>query len=131
VPGDSKLESPNQPAREWRAGITDARAKPRFKVEVEIKIYTRTCGHFTGKTVDISESGIAALLKIEIPTGEIVQLEFTLPFGRVTVQATVRQRTAFRYGFQFVESQAEDAAIQRTCRSLAMEQSLKQAAGAD
>jgi hypothetical protein len=120
----------NQLAQQWRPGVTDARGKPRFALEVEITIYTRSCGYFTGKTIDLSESGIAALLKIEIPMGEIVQLEFALPFGPVTVQATVRQRSAFRYGFQFVESQSEHEAIQRTCRSLAIEQSLKQAASA-
>jgi hypothetical protein len=124
------LEFRNQLAQEWHPGITDARGKPRFRLEVEITIYTRTCGYFRGQTVDLSESGIAALLKIEIPMGEIVQLEFTLPFGPAAVQATVRQRNAFRYGFQFVESQSQHEAIQRTCRSLAIEQSLRQAAGA-
>jgi len=35
-----------------------------------------------GHTVDISESGISAMLKmIEVPLGEVVELDFTLPFG--------------------------------------------------
>ena len=77
-----------------------------------------------GRTVDISESGISALLKLEVPVGEFVELQFTLPFGPVTVYAIVRQRNAFRYGFQFVESNAVHEIIQTTCRSLEMEQSL-------
>ena len=123
--GKSTLECRNQIAGEWRPGITDDRGKSRFKLEVEVNIFTHSSGYFTGQTVDISESGLAALLKIEIPMGEIVQLEFTVPFGPVAVQATVRERRAFRYGFQFVESQSKHEAIQKTCRSLAIEQSLE------
>ena len=50
-----------------------------------------------GHTVDISESGISALLKIEVPLGELVQLEFALPFGQVRTYAMVRQQNAFRF----------------------------------
>jgi PilZ domain len=126
----SQLELGNKHAVEQKAGIADARSKPRFKIEVEINIFTRTSGQFTGHTFDISESGISAIFKKEVPMGEIVELEFILPFGPVTVQATVRHRNAFRYGLQFVESQSQNAVIRGTCRSLAIEQSLEQAAGA-
>jgi hypothetical protein len=51
-------------------------------------------------------------------------LQFTVPFGPVRVYAVVRQRNAFRYGFQFVESNAVHDIIQNTCRSLELEQSL-------
>jgi hypothetical protein len=40
--------------------ILDARRQPRFSIEVDIKIDSRTCGMLKGHTVDISESGIAA-----------------------------------------------------------------------
>jgi len=78
----------------------------------------------TGHTVDISESGISAMLKLEVPLGEIVELKFTLPFGPVNIYALVRQRSAFRYGFQFVESNSLEQVIARTCRQLTVEQSL-------
>jgi hypothetical protein len=42
----------------------------------------------------------------------------------VTVYAVVRQRNAFRYGLQFVESHSMQAIIQTTCQSLRLEQSL-------
>ena len=45
------------------------------------------------------------MLREEVPVGEVVRLEFELPLGRVEVLALVRQRSAFRYGFQFVEDQ--------------------------
>ena len=77
-----------------------------------------------GKTVDISESGISAMLRVEVPLGEVVRLEFKLPQGEVDVHAMVRQRSAFRYGFQFVESESAKEVVLRTCRQLALEQSL-------
>jgi hypothetical protein len=77
-----------------------------------------------GRTVDISESGIAAMLTIEVPLGEIVELSFTLPDDPVTLCATVRQRNAFRYGFEFVDQNKVNETIRRTCRDLAVDQCL-------
>jgi hypothetical protein len=106
-----------------RAAI-DARCHPRFKLEVDISIHSRTCGILSGYTVDLSESGISAMLRLECPLGEVVKLNFTLPFGPVTIHAMVRQRNAFRYGFEFVGSDSEREVIRRTCRDLAVDQSL-------
>jgi hypothetical protein len=106
-----------------RAVEIDARRHPRFKLGVDITIHSRTSGVLKGHTVDISESGISALMRIEVPLGEVVELEFTLPFGPVTTHAVVRQRSAFRYGFQFLEL-SDVEAIRRTCRQLAVEQTL-------
>jgi hypothetical protein len=101
----------------------DGRRQPRFKIEIDITIQSRTSGMLTGRTVDISESGIAALLPIEAPLGEIVELSFALPCGSVKIHATVRQRNAFRYGFEFVDQHLAHEFIRRTCRDLAVEQS--------
>jgi len=105
-------------------GVPDARRQPRFKLEVDIRIDSKTCGVLKGRTVDISESGISAMLKIEVPVDEFVELQFTLPFGPVVVYAVVRQRNAFRYGFQFVQSHSVQGILHDTCRSLNLEQSL-------
>jgi hypothetical protein len=43
-----------------------------------------------GHAEDISESGIAAMLPIEAPLDEIVELRFALPCGPVRIHATVR-----------------------------------------
>ena len=119
-----KLEARDQPAAAPGRGAPDARRQPRFKLEVDIRISSKTCGVLKGQTVDLSESGVSALLKLEVPVGEFVELQFTLPLGAVSVHAIVRQRSAFRYGFQFVETHAVHEVIQNTCRSLRLEQSL-------
>ena len=73
--------------------------------------------------MDISELGIAAMLPIEALLGEKVELNFKLPGGAVTIHAIVRQRNAFRYGFEFVDSDFMHEVIRRTCRDLAIDQS--------
>lgn len=102
--------------------IVDARRHRRFRIEVKVSVYPRNSPVVRGDTVDISESGISAILREEIPLGEVVRLEFALPFGEVELLAFVRQRSAFRYGFQFVESGSAQQIIGRTCVQLALEQ---------
>ena len=100
----------------------EARRHPRFKLEVGIRVYPRGAAVVRGDTVDVSESGISAMLREEVPVGEVVRLEFTLPLGEVEVLALVRQRSAFRYGFQFLEERTVHDVIGRTCSQLAVEQ---------
>lgn len=104
--------------------FVDARRHRRFKIEVDMRVYPRECPVVRGTTVDISESGISALLRVEVPVGEVVRLEFTLPTGDVEALAMVRQRSAFRYGFQFLETGPSLEIIRRACSQLAVEQSL-------
>jgi hypothetical protein len=118
------MDAPEPVAREM-----DARRHRRFKIEVAIRVYPRDSPVVRGDTVDLSESGISAMLRIEIPVGEIVRLELTLPFGDVDVLAMVRQRSAFRYGFQFVDTTSAQDIIGRTCRQLAVQQSLEHGLG--
>jgi len=113
---------PNQLGTERAAGFVELRQCPRFKLDIEIKVQSHSSGMLLGRTVDISETGIAAMLKMEVPLGEVVQLEFTLPLGQVEVAALVRQRNAFRYGLQFVEQGPARELIARTCRDLSLEQ---------
>ncbi len=101
----------------------DARRHPRFKLEAELRIYPRNSPVVRGHTVDLSESGISAMLMVEVPLGAVVRLEFDLPLGSVEVPALVRQRSAFRYGFQFLEASSAQETIGRTCAQLALEQS--------
>jgi hypothetical protein len=110
------------PPREF----VEARRHPRYKLEIDVRVYPRNASVVRGHSVDISESGLSAMLRVEVPVGEIVRLEFALPTGNVEIQALVRQRNAFRYGFQFVETSSTHDAIGRACRQLAIEQSLSE-----
>src|SRR3954451_21779682 len=99
--------------------MVDARRHPRFKLETSICVYPRNSAVVRGHTVDISESGVSGLLRVEVPVGEIVRLQFSLPFADVEVHAMVRQRQAFRYGFQFIDASSAADALARFCRQLA------------
>jgi len=117
------MELGNQFELDRQHEFVEARRHPRYKLETDIRIYPRNSPMVRGHTVDISESGISAMLRVEVPLGEVVRLEFSLNSTEVEVHALVRQRNAFRYGFQFVGTNAQDI-IARTCRQLAMQQSL-------
>jgi c-di-GMP-binding flagellar brake protein YcgR len=109
------------------SGFVENRRSPRYQLGVDIKIYARNRSVVRGHTVDISESGISAMLLDEVPLREIVRLEFTLPFGDVEVLALGRQRSAFRFGFEFLEDAAAQQLIANTCRKLAVEETLSEA----
>ena len=100
----------------------DARRHPRYKLEVDVRIYPRNTQVVRGHSVDLSESGISAMLLVEVPVGEVVRLEFTVPTGEVQIHALVRQRSAFRYGFQFLGAISQLEIIQRTCRQFDLSQ---------
>ena len=132
VPGTQPINTPKESGRKDKKQsaiiavrtIPDARRQPRFKLEADITISSRTSGMLKGHTVDISESGIAAMLRIEAPLGEVVELDIALPCGSVKIQAIGRQRNAFRYGFEFVDQELVHEFIRRTCRDLAVDRSM-------
>lgn len=80
---------------------TESRRSPRIQLEVDVNIYSRKAGLVPGRTLDISESGISAMIPVELPIGDTVRLEIGLPLEPVTVGAVVRSRNVFRYGFEF------------------------------
>jgi hypothetical protein len=124
---NSKLGLQSELGTRHNRDFTDARRYPRYTLEVAIRVYPRNASVVRGHTVDISESGVSAMLPVEVNLGEVVRLEFELPDGPVEVHAMVQQRNAFRYGMQFVVSGSVHAAIARTCSQLSLEQSLREA----
>jgi hypothetical protein len=62
-----------------------ATSPARFRLEVDIRINPKTGGALKGATVDISEYGVSALLKLAVSLGEFVELRFMLPYRPVTV----------------------------------------------
>jgi len=112
------LETQEKPGTQTSIAHADARQHPRFKLETGIRVYSRSAGLLTGHTVDISESGISALLKLDLPVGEVVELVVELPDDPIEIRALVRHKTAFRYGFQFVEPELQSV-ISTICSRLA------------
>ncbi len=112
------MEVPNQfepgPARQ----AADPRRHPRYSLDTGLTVHSRTNGVLAGRTVDISESGLSAILKIEVSVGEVVKLEIVHSVGLVTVFAVVRNQTAFRYGFEFMDTNPPDKLVRAICQQL-------------
>ena len=78
------------------------RRHQRLELETEVTVYSES-GVVPGRTLDISESGIAAILPVALKIGETVELRIKLPITVATARAVVRNRNVFRHGFEFVQ----------------------------
>jgi hypothetical protein len=82
-------------------GKTEKRRHRRLEWETEVTI--RSAESLPGRTLDISPSGMSALLPTELELGEIVDLNMKTPIGLAAGRAVVRNRTVFRHGFEFLQ----------------------------
>lgn len=99
-------------------GHLERRQYPRYKLDIELKVNSRTAGQLSGHSLEISEFGMSVILVIEVPVAEVVQLEFKLANGPVKLLAFVRNRSAFRYGLEFVRPNQAEEAIRAACSVL-------------
>jgi hypothetical protein len=81
------------------------RRHARFKLEVEVTVRSKRLGAIPGFSIDIAESGISAILPVKLQIGEEVEFHINLPVAAVHVQAFVRNRSAFRHGFEFADNE--------------------------
>lgn len=70
--------------------------------------------------MEISEAGFSAMLTESFEVGDTIEATFELPGpGRVALDAIIRNKNLFRYGFEFVgldEHLRQE--IKRACQSL-------------
>ncbi len=78
------------------------RRHQRIALEVEVLIVTNGA-MLPGRTQDISESEMAAIIPVELHEGAEVELQIKLPSGTKTVRAIVRHRNVYRHGFEFAQ----------------------------
>jgi PilZ domain len=97
----------------------ERRTSSRVKFEVPLKIRCQTGEVVQGRTVEMSESGISAIIPLGMILGQTVELAFELPFGAMRVRAVVRNNSAFRYGFQLIPDPQQQEVINRSCGALA------------
>jgi len=107
--GDTKQDGQALDEQFGSKRMTEARRCPRFKLEVDVTVRSPTLGLIPGTSVEMSESGMSAVLPVEIPVGEAVNLRISLPLGPVDQRAVVRNRNALRHGFEFTDREKENA----------------------
>ena len=88
----------------------------RFDLDKRIRVTLATDGKttvFHGRTCDVSEGGMCALISGQLRVADRVSLEVTgLEDGTVSVNATVRHARGFYYGFEFANlTQKQSAAL--------------------
>ena len=80
------------------------RRQPRFPLEADVVLRSKSAGIIPGRTVEISQSGMSAVLPVELPIiGEVFEFDIKLPQGTASLQGVVRHRSAFRHGFEFLK----------------------------
>jgi PilZ domain len=99
---------------------------PRFEIDTEIGVATvaaRNQGIMRGRSLNISEAGIAGLFVTGWPAGTAVTLKFPVPVvsSPLSVDAIVRSGSDHRYGFEFMGlNPTQREIIGKTCRTLAL-----------
>jgi hypothetical protein len=80
------------------------RAYRRFLLD--IRIVARTKESYHGRTKDISQGGLGATIAGDIKLGDVIELEFQVPESTepLKLQAEVRYRKGFQYGFKFLHA---------------------------
>jgi hypothetical protein len=99
--------------------MLEHRHYPRFTLEVNVEVAGHAIGRVAGRTIDISESGIGILLVAGLELAATVGLNFESPAGSVHTWAVARNKSAFRYGFEFIPSEPSQEQIKNTCSMLA------------
>ena len=82
--------------------VRPIRRHPRREMEVEVVVRTDSA-LLPGRTHEISESGMSAILPVELRVGQEVELQIRLPRAAETTRAIVRNRNVYRHGFEFVQ----------------------------
>jgi hypothetical protein len=74
------------------------------RIEMEVEVIVRTDSELLpGRTHDISEFGMSAILPVELREGQKVELQIMFPKATANTRAIVRHRNVFSHGFEFVQ----------------------------
>jgi hypothetical protein len=80
----------------------DAATNSSIELDTPITIYSACHGFIPGCLSNINNSSFRAILPIELPIGDIVNVELCLPAGRRNVVAVVRDKVQFHHGFEIL-----------------------------
>jgi c-di-GMP-binding flagellar brake protein YcgR len=103
-------------SREAAASALDRRRHVRYRFSAPITIYPKDCSAVKAVSLEISESGISALVSGALPVGEAVDLE---PIAGSRVSALIRRHHGKIYGLEFLNlTPAQIKQIAQDCKAL-------------
>lgn len=102
--------------------IPDRRRHARYRFSVPITVHTKSgSSAIRGMSLEISESGMSALISDELTVGDTVELDSVVGSR---VSALVRRHHGKIYGFEFLNlTKAQIRGIAKECKMLPMYQS--------
>jgi hypothetical protein len=109
------VQEKSQPLIDSILRRAERRRDVRFRLDAEVTVLSPTAGRLPAQALEISESGMSAILPVQLDLQDVVQLAFRLPFGPVEISAVVRHRTAFRHGFEFAKPNTSRNLIRQSC----------------
>ena len=79
------------------------RRHPRHHLAIPLNLWRKrgNGAMIPGIGLEISESGISVIFPEQLALGETVEFAILLPGGELRAAAVVRNKTMFRYGFEF------------------------------
>jgi c-di-GMP-binding flagellar brake protein YcgR len=103
----------------------NTRRYQRYEIETEMiaAVFGTERRELRGRSLNINEGGIGGVFAKGMDVGCSVNLQFSVPVvpTPVRVHGIVRNRTGYRYGFEFVDLTPEQReTISRTCRTLGL-----------
>ena len=108
--------------------LAESRRWRRFRFDVPVRVALRRNGRdleFAGRGTGMNEGGIGIYVEAPLQAGDLVQVEFTPPYSRLTVRVrgTVRHAKDSLYGVEFLSldaaEQQEVALFRRMLRAAA------------
>src|SRR5437879_243587 len=121
-----KIHSSPMTCAEGQEPVMNRRRYQRYEIDTQLHVTLlglEQRGTLRGRSLNISEAGIAGVFVTVWDVGTLVCLEFSVPVtsNPVRVGAVVRSRSGYRYGFEFVDLSPEQREIiNKTCRTLAL-----------
>ena len=96
--------------------VPDRRRRDRYRFSAPITVHPNGCSAIRGISLEISESGMSALVGDVLVVGDTVELE---PVAGGRVSALVRRQSGRIYGFEFLNlTPAQIQRIAEACKSL-------------
>lgn len=104
------------PKKEEAVPVPDRRRHPRYRYSVPITVRRASKQNVLGISIEISESGMSALISEALEVGEQVKVE---PIAGSRVAAIVRRNAGKVYGFEFSDlTSAQVQQIREICKTL-------------
>jgi hypothetical protein len=117
------LEALKPATPEEQAGKKERRRSPRYPFDQRLTVTATVRGKqatIYGRTIDISEFGLGAVISGFLERGDSVSVEFNTSAGDLKLTALIRFVHGFRHGFEFIGmSPAESQNLKRACQSAA------------